>query len=140
MNKKLFLFKQVNVCWDIFVQLGYCEIKGTVMQIEKTLINDLENFAFQLILILQQFTREICYFLKNQPTFQQFLLSFLFINKTVRLKNLKARTAINAKISLFVICVEAIIYSLLYNLHCTVPLKLEKNLWNYLVYNCNFVV
>ena len=25
----------------------------------------LENFAFQLFLILQQFTREICYFLKK---------------------------------------------------------------------------
>ena len=45
---------------------------------------------------------------------------FLFINKTLRLNNLKTRTAMNAKISVFVICVEAIIYLLLYNLHdCT---------------------
>ena len=28
-----------------------------------------ENFAFQLFIALQQFTREICYFLKKQPTF-----------------------------------------------------------------------
>ena len=42
------------------------------MQIEKALINDrlrsqmyLENFALQLLLILQQFTREIYYFLKK---------------------------------------------------------------------------
>ena len=36
------------------------------------------------------------------------------------LNNLKTKTAMNAKISVFVICVEAIIYLLLYNLHdCT---------------------
>ena len=46
-----------------------------------------------------------------------FLLSFLFINKTLLLNNLKARTAMNAKVSVFVICVEARIYLLLYNLH-----------------------
>ena len=41
-------------------------------------------------------------------------------DKTLRLNNLKTRTAKNAKISVFVICVEAIIYLLLYNLHdCT---------------------
>ena len=34
--------------------------------------------------------------------------------------NLKTRTAVNAKISMFVICVESIIYLLLFNLHdCT---------------------
>ena len=38
-------------------------------------------------------------------------------NKTLRLNNLKARAAMNAKISVFFICVEAIIYLLLYNLH-----------------------
>ena len=47
-------------------------------------------------------------------------MSFLFINKILHLNNLKIKAAINAKISLFVICVEAIIYLLLYNLHdCT---------------------
>ena len=42
------------------------------MQIEKALINDHllvsedpENFAFQLFIILKQFTRKIRYFLKN---------------------------------------------------------------------------
>ena len=50
-------------------------------------------------------------------------MSFLFINKTLRLNNLKTRAAMNAKISVFVICVEAIIYLLLYNLHnCTFKL------------------
>ena len=28
-----------------------------------------ENFEFQLFIILRQFTREICYFLKKLPTF-----------------------------------------------------------------------
>ena len=38
----------------------------------------------------------------------------------LQLDNLKTRTAMNAKISVFVICVEAIVYLLLYNLHdCT---------------------
>ena len=42
------------------------------------------------------------------------------MNKTLQLINLKTRTAMNAKISVSVICVEAIIYLLLYNLHdCT---------------------
>ena len=42
------------------------------------------------------------------------------MNKILRLNNLKTRTATNAKSSVFVICGEAIIYLLLYNLHdCT---------------------
>ena len=53
-----------------------------------------ENYSFQLFIILQQFTKEICYFLKKQPIFQ-FLLSFLFRNKTVRLNNLKIKTAMS---------------------------------------------
>ena len=62
----------------------------------------------------------ICYFLKKKPAFEQFLLSLLFINKSLRVSNLKTRTAMNVKISAFVICVEVIVYSLLYNLHdCT---------------------
>ena len=47
-------------------------------------------------------------------------MSFPFINKTFQLNNLKTRTVMNAKISVFVICVEAIVYLLLYNFHdCT---------------------
>ena len=45
------------------------------------------------------------------------LLPFLFINKTLRLNNLKSRTVMNGKISVFAICVETIIYLLLYDLH-----------------------
>ena len=45
---------------------------------------------------------------------------FLFLNKTLRYNNLKSKTAMNVKISVFVNCVEAIIYLLLYDLHdCT---------------------
>ena len=79
-----------------------------------------ENFIFQLFTILQQFTREIYYFLKKQSHFSQFLLCFLFINKTLRLNNLKTRTDMNAKISVFIICVGTIINFLLYDLDdCT---------------------
>ena len=45
----------------------------------------------------------------------------MFINKSLRLINLKTRAAVNAKISMSLICVEAIIYLLSYNLYdCTV--------------------
>ena len=45
---------------------------------------------------------------------------FLFINKALRLNNLKTKTAINSNISVFVIYFEAIIHLSLYNLrHCT---------------------
>ena len=47
-------------------------------------------------------------------------MSFLVVNKTLRLNNLKTRTAMNVKISVFVNCVEAIVYLLLHNSHdCT---------------------
>ena len=50
----------------------------------------------------------------------KFLLYFLFINKAIRLNNLKTRAAMNARISLFVVCCKVIIYLLKYNLHdCT---------------------
>ena len=49
---------------------------------------------------------------------ENFAFFFLFINKNLRLKNLKTRTAVNANTSVSVVCVEAIIYLLLlYNLH-----------------------
>ena len=41
----------------------------------------------------------------------------MFINKTLRLYNSKTRTAVNVEISVFLICVEAIIYLLLFNLY-----------------------
>ena len=41
----------------------------------------------------------------------------MFISKTLWLNNSKTKRAMNAKISILVICVEAIIYVLLHNLH-----------------------
>ena len=41
----------------------------------------------------------------------------MVISKPLRLSNSKARTAMNAKISIFAICVKAIIYLLLRNLN-----------------------
>ena len=74
-----------------------------------------ENFVFELfnfaVIYPWNFLLSIIYY---------FLLSFLFINKTLRLNNLKTRKAMNAKVPVFVTCVEASIYLLLYNLHdCT---------------------
>ena len=67
-------------------------------------------------------------------------MSFLLINKSLRLNNLKTRTTMNVKISVFVICVKAIIYLLLYNLHdCTFKVrildipKLSRNAKGYLI-------
>ena len=70
-----------------------------------------ENFAFQL------FPREICNFLKKWRTFQQFLLSSVFINKTLRLNNFKTRRTMNVKMSVVAIFVAVIIYLLKYDLH-----------------------
>ena len=42
---------------------------------------------------------------------------FLFINKTLWLNNVKARTNMNWKILISFICVKAIMYLLLHNLH-----------------------
>ena len=56
-------------------------------------------------------------FFKSSLLFNSFYCLFLLLNKTLRLNNLKTRTATNAKISVFVICVEVIIYLLLCNLH-----------------------
>ena len=44
-------------------------------------------------------------------------MSLLFINKTLLFNNLKTRSAINVKISVFVLSIEAVIYFLLCNLH-----------------------
>ena len=88
-----------------------------------------ENLGFQLHIILQKFTHDIYYFLKKQPTFSHYLFSFLFINITLRINNLKTRIATNTKLSVFVLCVDAIIYLLLYNFHdCTFSFRPNKSL------------
>ena len=97
------------------------------MQIEKPLINDrlrvskiswkfhiptIYNFAVIYPWNLLYF-KKVAYFLTVS-------IVFSFINKTLRLNNLKTGRAMNVTISVFVICIEAIICWLLYNLHdCT---------------------
>ena len=49
-------------------------------------------------------------------------LSFLFINKRLRLNELKTRNVMNAKILVFVTCAESIKYLLLHSC-MTVPLR-----------------
>ena len=105
----------------------YSMFKGTVMQIEKWLMND----CLRVSKVSWKFGIPNIYnFAVNHPwnllfslKVAYFLLSFLFINKNLRLNNLKIRTAMNAKISLFVTCGEVIIHLLLYKLH-DCPLKL----------------
>ena len=55
-------------------------------------------------------------FLKSSLLFQ-FLLSFLIGDRSLRLGGFGAGVAMGAEISVFDICVEAIIYLLLYNMH-----------------------
>ena len=101
--------------------------KGTVMQIKKALINDhlcvsKVSWKFRIPTIYNfgviypwslLFSWKVVFFLTVS-------IVFLFISKTLRVNNLKTRTAMNAQNSVFVICVEAIICLLLYNLHnCT---------------------
>ena len=58
-------------------------------------------------------------FVKNSLLFNSFYCLFCLQNKTLRLKNLN-KTAIYANISVFAICVDGIMYWLLYDLHdCT---------------------
>ena len=62
-------------------------------------------------------------------------MSSLFINKTLRLNNLKTRTTMNAKISVFAIFIEAMIYLLYYNLHdCTFNGINYEIYWNLNIY------
>ena len=95
-------------------------LKSTVMKIEKPLINDClrvskVSWKFHIAAVYNfaviypwnlLFSWKVAYF-----------LSFLFINKTLRFNDFKARKAMNPKTSVVIICVKAIIYSLLYNLH-----------------------
>ena len=59
---------------------------------------------------------KLAIFLKSSRHFK-FLFSFPCINKSFWVNNLKAKTAMSVKTSVFVICVEAIICVLLYSLH-----------------------
>ena len=62
-----------------------------------------DNFVLLLFIIFKHHTRETCYLLEKYPTFKRFLLSFLFINKTLRLENLQTRAAMNEEMSMYLI-------------------------------------
>ena len=64
------------------------------MEIGKALIND-------RLRVSKVSSNVFLFLLKKEPTFQQFLLSFLFIKKNLGLNNLKIRKAMNANISDF---------------------------------------
>ena len=86
-----------------------------------------ESFTFQLYNFV---VVKFAIFLKVSLLFNSFFLSFLFINKTLQLNKLKNRTAINGKISVFIACVEAIIYLLAYDLHdFTLTCFIEKKIF-----------
>ena len=103
------------------------KFKGTVMQIGKALINDRlpvwiasKTFHIPTIHNFGVIYRWTLLFSKNVTSYVIASIVFLLINKTLRLNNLKTRTAMNTKLLLFVICVGVIIYLLLYNFHdCT---------------------
>ena len=96
--------------------MEWTPIKGTVMPIEKALINDRlrvskVSWKFRIptiyhFVVIYQRNFKLAYFLTV-------FMSFLFINKTLQLNNFKNRTAMNSKISVFAVCVEAIMYLLL---------------------------
>ena len=92
------------------------------MQIEKAQINDClrvptVSWKFYNPTIYNFAPVKFTIFLKVAYFLTQLLLSFLFLKKSSRLNNLKTITAMNVKIYVVVICVEAIINLLLYNLH-----------------------
>ena len=64
----------------------------------------LEKFTFQLFIIF--LFVKFAIFLKSSLLFNSFYCIFLFVNKTLRLNSFKSRTDMNAKISVFVICVS----------------------------------
>ena len=63
-----------------------------------------ENFTFLLFITLQNFN-------------SFYIVISVYKKKTLRLNNLKIKTALSMKISVFVIFVEEILYLLLYNLY-----------------------
>ena len=116
-----------NRCGSVCRNKMTSYIKGTVMQITKALIND----RLRILKVSWKFpiptTDNFTVFYPWNLLFSQkvaYLLTvvivFLFINKTLRLNSLKNRIAMNVKTLVFVICVKAVIYLLLYNSHdCT---------------------
>ena len=110
----------------IFLSCSYCFMKNDYLITAKNkadicYVSDKLVIARIVIYLAQygQYFPGFSYFafisLKRSLLFNSSCCLFLFVNKTLRLNNF-----MNAKISVFVIFVEAVIYLLLYNLHdCT---------------------
>ena len=115
----------------IFLSCSYCFMKNDYLITAKNkadicYVSDKLVIARIVIYLAQygQYFPRFSYFtfifLKRSLLFNSSCCLFLFVNKTLRLNNFKTRRSMNAKISVFVIFVEAVIYLLLYNLHdCT---------------------
>ena len=76
-----------------------------------------ENFAFRLFTILQycNFPVKFDSLLYFSFTYLAVSIVFAVYKQNLRLNNLRTRRAINAKVSVFVICVKAMIYLLFYD-------------------------
>ena len=100
-------------------------IKGTVIQIEKALANvclriSKVSWKFCILTIYNFAVIYLLNFLFSSKEAYFLIVSIAFYVYKQRLSNSKTKAAINAKISIFIFCVEAIKYLLLHNLHdCT---------------------
>ena len=72
-----------------------------------------ENFAFQLFKFYGNLSVKFAISFKISLLMKSLILSFLCINKTLRVNNSKIRAAMNNKISVFVIC-DALRYLVLF--------------------------
>ena len=91
-------------------------------------------------IILQYLPVKFSIILKSSELFNSSFCIFLFTNKSLKHNNIKTRTAMSARISVFVICIEAIIYFLLCKFHhCTfkstalilIHLQMRKSLYTF---------
>ena len=131
----------IDFCLIIPILTPFCYyfVRGTFMQIEQELVNNrlhvskvswksrIPNIYNFTVLLPRNFPKflKVAYY---------FLLPFLFISKTL-LSN-KTGTAMNTKIcAVFVICVETIIYLLLYNLHDCKLRSCKNKLRKHIEYN-----
>ena len=118
------------------------------MQIEKALINDhlrvskvsLKSHILAIYNCAVIYQWSLLFSLKSSLLFNNFYFLFLVISKTLWLNKLKNGTAMNAKLSVFVICIEAIIYMLLYNFHdCTFKISIPHQKLNHVLLSVCYV-
>ena len=122
-RNKVYIWQKVGSTFFNFFFESISSIKinkSTVMQIKKALINDClcvwkASWKFCIPTI---YNFAVIYTWSSLFSFS--IVFYSLVSIVFSVCNLKTRTELNAKISVFGICVEAIIYLLLYNLHgCT---------------------